>query len=139
MAATCHFLLIKVPNWVPNPPPKRPVVVSMLLSSHHDGQPAVGLLQNGGAKEVDALDSAFPSKTRPAPPSKEALAAMGEDGSGLSVEDMLHSLSRPRTNPSADPLGNGKSCGAKTEGLPQLKGPRALRGAHMAPAPRILV
>ena len=86
-----------------------------------------------------ALDSAFPSKTRAAPPSREALAAMGEDGSGLSVEEMLYNLSRPRANPRADPLGSGELWGTEAKAVPQLKGRRALHSAHTAPAPRVLV
>ena len=85
-----------------------------------------------------ALDSAFPSKTRPAPPSKEALAAMGEDGSGLSVEEMLRSISRPRSNPGADPLGNGELWGTEAKAAHRPRGARALHSAHMAPAPRVL-
>ena len=99
----------------------------------------MGLLQNGGVQELAALGGAFPSKTRPAPPSEEDLAEMGEDGSGLSMEDMLHNISRPRPSPSTDPLGNGKPWGSEARGTPRLKDPRALHGTRMAPAPRIIV
>lgn len=98
------------------------------------------LLQFGGAEEYAALVGLFPSKTRPAPPSKEALAAMGEDGQGLSREEMLRKIDPPRPNPNAEPVTNGKAWGIEAGGTnPRLKSPRALHGPPIAPAPRILV
>ena len=95
------------------------------------------LSQNGGKEEIAALGAAFPSKTRAAPPSKEALAAMGEDGSGLSMEAFLASLTQNRPNPAAfGPLekpGKGKLWGS------EAKDPGALHDKSVAPPLRIRV
>ena len=97
----------------------------------------MGLLQNGGEQEIAALGAAFPSKTRPASPSKTSLAAMGEDSSGLFMATFLRSLSQGRQNPAAfGPLekpGEGKLWGTKAEG------PCALHDKCEAPPLHILV
>ncbi len=98
------------------------------------------LLQYGNKEEVAKLRGLFPSKTSAAPPSKEALAAMGEDGSGLSRESMLRKLWPFRPASSSNPPSNGKTWSTDVAGgTPWLKGPRALHATRLAPAPRILV
>lgn len=89
-------------------------------------------LQNGGAQEL-ALRSSFVSKTAAAPPSKEDLAAMGEDGSGLSLKEMMKRFSGPSNSDTSSPS-NGKPW--ETE-----PGPHGLKGspARVAPASRIMV
>ena len=95
-------------------------------------------MQNGSAQELAALAGAHPSKTRPAPPSKADLAEMGEDGSGLSLQEMLHNIARPRPGPATHPLGNGKPWGTEAGATHRLEAPRALHGTRIGPAARIL-
>jgi len=89
-------------------------------------------LQNGGAQEL-ALRSSFVSKTAAAPPSEEDLAAMGEDGSGLSLSEMMKRFSGPSNSDMSSPRK-----GKPWESEP---GPHGLKGssARVAPASRIMV
>ncbi len=50
------------------------------------------IMLKGGSSEREALDTATSSKLAPAPPSREALTAMGEDGSGLTFEELMRRM-----------------------------------------------
>ncbi len=98
------------------------------------------LLQNGNVGERDKLTALLPSRTSAAPPSKEALAAMGEDGSGSLRETMLRKLWHFRPGQSPDTPGNGKTWNTDVaRGTSWLKGPPALHATRLAPALCILV
>ena len=100
------------------------------------------IMMKGGSEELEALDAATSSKFAAAPPSREALAAMGEDGSGLSFDEFMQRLSNPRTAAGAAedgaPPGNGKRWEETTAGGAGMK-PSALHDSRVPAALRIPV
>ena len=100
------------------------------------------IMMKGGNEELVALDTAISSKFAAAPPSREALAAMGEDGSGLSFEEFTQRLSNPRNMAGAAEngvaRGNGERWEGTTAGGAGMK-PSALHGSRVPAALRIPV
>lgn len=78
------------------------------------------IMTKGGSEELEALNAATSSKFAAAPPSREALAAMGEDGSGLSFDKFMQRLGNPGTAAGAaedgDAHGDGKRWEETTAG-----------------------
>ena len=100
------------------------------------------IMMKGGSEELEALDAATSSKFAAAPPSREALAAMGEDGSGLSIEELTQRLSNPRNMSGGAENGVARGDGERWEGTAAggagMK-PSALHGSRVPAALRIPV